>query len=331
MMRFLRRLLEPPLALAANLRWNLRTLRALPDAPLYILHSYNQFPAAYLKSRRVGSPYIYDAHDSYWEEDPSLDTLFRARLTRRLFERMEGACARRAAQVVTVSDGVAALLERRFGRRPTVVRNAADARLDAPSPSDVRSAAGLGGDAFLLVMPGNAKPGDTIEEALEALAALPGRVHLALVGNGHEAFAARAGERGVADRVHLLPPVPPTEVASFIATADAAPILYRAWTVNFLHALPNRFYHAVAAGLPILYPPLVEIAALCEEHRMGVPIDPADPASVAAAVTRLLDDPDLLAELAANVERAREALSWEHEEQVLAGLLDSELPRGGDG
>jgi glycosyltransferase involved in cell wall biosynthesis len=321
--RALSRIAEPVAAVAASARWNLRTYRALPPADLYILHSYNQYPAVRLRARRLGVPYVYDAHDSYWEEDPGEGgpDVFRSRLTRRIFERLERSCARHAARVTTVSDGVAGLLERRFGRRPEVIRNAADPRLDTPSDADVRSAVGLGREDFLLVAAGNAKPGDTIAEAVAALQQLPERVHLALVGAGHEPFAALAAESGVGDRVHQLSPVTPTEVSGFIRTADAAPILYRAWTVNFQHALPNRFFHAVAAGLPVLYPPLAEIAALCERHGLGLPIEPLDPDSVAGAVQQLLDDPDLLARLRANVERARPELSWEHEERVLSRVV----------
>lgn len=310
-------------------RWNLATARAMPTASLYILHSYRQFPAVYVKTRRNRAPYLYDAHDSYWEHDPEVQGPQRRTMGERAFERMEGFCASRAAGLLTVSDGVADLLERRFGRRPVVIRNAADLRLDRPAKGDVRAVAGVLPDDFLLVMPGNAKPGDTVEDAVAALAMLPDRVHLALVGSGNEHFAEVAQAGGVGDRVHVLPPVPPTEVAAFIATADAAPILYRAWTVNFLHALPNRFFHAVAAGLPILYPPLVEIAALCEEHEMGIPIEPTDPDSVAAGVRSLLDDPDLAARLRANAAEARSALSWEHEERVLGDVVAAQL--GGDG
>jgi glycosyltransferase involved in cell wall biosynthesis len=320
------RLIEPAMELAGNLRWNMRTLRSLPEAQLYILHAYNQFPAVYLKSRRVRSPYIYDAHDSYWEDQPGRDGLYRNRLSRGVFMRMERFCARHAAGVMTVSDGVAGLLEPRFGLRPLVLRNAGDLRLDRAAPSDVRTAAGLDPDDFLLVMTGNAKPGDTIDEALRALRMLPGRVHLALVGSGHERFEAAANERGVGHRIHGIPAVPPNEVASFISTADAAPILYQAWTVNFQHALPNRFFHAIAAGLPLLYPPLAEIVALAERYELGLPIEPTEPESVAGAVQSLLDDPDLTRRLKENVERARDQLSWEREEQVLSDLVAAQLP-----
>lgn len=325
----LRRMAEPPIALAANLRWNLRTWRRLPEADLYQLHSYNQFLAVQRKARAVGAPYIYDAHDSYWEAGPEIDADHRARLTRRAFERLERRCARNAAALSTVSDGVAELLERRFQRRPAVIRNFQDSRLDEPAEGDVRTAAGVPEDAFLLVVAGNAKPGDAIEEALIALESLPARVHLALVGRGHERFKTFADGGGVGERVHILPPVAPTEVTDFIRSADASPILYRAWTINFQHALPNRFSHAVAAGLPVLYPPLTEIRKLGERYGLGIEIDPTDPGSIAAGVRALSESPDRLADYGRRVREAAAELSWEGEEQRIRSLLESGLAGGG--
>lgn len=320
-----RRILDLPITVAAQLRWNLRTYRALPDGDLYYLHSYNQFIATYLKARRRGVPFIYDAHDSYWEEDSSPDGGVQGGLSGRFLKSIERACVRRADRLTTVSGGVADLLESRYGRRPEVIRNCPDPRLDHPARSGLRAMIEAPQGAFVLVSVGNAKQGDTIEEALAAVEELPGDVHLAFVGRGYERHRERARALGLESRVHFLPAVAPTEVADFISTADASPILYRAYTANFLNALPNRFFHAVAAGLPLIYPPLVEITALAERYDLGLPVDPTDPASVVAAVNALRDDPELVRRYRANVERAREELSWEREEGEIEKLVASAL------
>jgi glycosyltransferase involved in cell wall biosynthesis len=326
LLEWLRRLLEPPLALLAQLRWNLRTYRSLPEADLYWLHSYNQFGAVRVRARHTA--YVYDAHDSYFEVYPDDGDGYRSRWTPLLFAAIERRCVRGAAGFLTVSDGVADLLEKRFGRRPEVIRNCPDLRLDRPAPRGVREVAGVPDDAFLLVAVGNAKPGMTVEEGLRAVASLPERVHIALVGGGIEAFRPLVAELGIGDRAHLLPPVPPDQVASFIEGADAAPVLYYAITPNFMNALPNRFFHAVAAGLPVLYPPLAEITKLSERFELGLPIDPRDPSSIAGAVRALSDNPERAAAIASNVRRARDELSWAHEERALAVLVNSELGPG---
>jgi glycosyltransferase involved in cell wall biosynthesis len=319
---------EPPVAIAANLRWNLRTRRVMPPADLYHLHSYNQYGAVRRMAHRSDAPYIYDAHDAYWEAELTIDADHRSGLTRAYFQRREARCVAGAVELTTVSDGVAGLLRERYGRTPLVFRNFQDPRLDRPSPRDIRRAAGVLDSDFLLAMVGNAKPGDAIAEAVEALGMLPDRVHLALVGRGHEGFLAAAARHGVDGRVHILPPVPPDQVTDFIAAADASPILYRAWTRNFEHAMPNRFSHAIAAGLPVLYPPLTEIRALSERHGLGLEIDPTDPGSIAAAVRRLSEDRAELDRLRKNVRAAAPELSWEREEERIAAMLDAALAGG---
>ena len=315
---------EPFVLLYSFCRDNLHTLRALPRADVYYLTFFWQFPAIWLAARRNRARFVYDANDAYWAW-PGYQ--WYPRLFRALLGAVEWCCVRSASAFITVSDGVADLLEQRYGRRPTVVRNLHDSRVDQESVVDVRTAAGLGEDAFLLVVPGNEKPSDAISEVLEALARLPERVHLALLGKGYEKHLEEAERLGVEERIHLLPPVPPTEVTSAIRTADAGLINTRAQDVH-LHALPTRLFSAVAAGLPVLYPPLPEVRALAEEHRLGLPIDAEDPESIAAAVRSLSENGKLATEYRANVERAQEALSWEREEERLAGMIHSSLPGG---
>jgi glycosyltransferase involved in cell wall biosynthesis len=126
--------------------------------------------------------------------------------------------------------------------------------------------------------------------------------------------------------VHLRPPVPPGQVAPLIATADAAVILYFPLTHDYLHALPNRFFLPVAAGLPLIYPEsLQEIRALAREHELGIGFDPRDPVTLGNAIERLLDDGEALRTYRENAARAAGTLSWERLEPRLQGLIETSL------
>ncbi len=302
---------------------NVETAALLPDADLYWLLSFYQYPSVYRKARRLGARFFYDAPDAPWEPGTTLPPASRtAAAVLRVYEAIEKSCFRRAEQVTTVSDGLSVLLERRFGRRAGVIHNADDLRLAERSGGDLRAVTGVGPDDLLLVMVGNLKAAHAVPEAVEALRMLPDNVHLAFLGRGHEQSRQLAEEMGLAGRVHAPGIVGPTEVLDFIETADASPILYRPDSVSYENALPNGFFHAIAAGLPVLYPSLAEMKRISSEYELGVEIDPGDPASIAAAVRVLLDDPESIGRYRANVERARQVLNWEHEERVVAGLLE---------
>ncbi|HEY8581823.1 MAG TPA: glycosyltransferase [Capillimicrobium sp.] len=305
------RLLGPLYFLASWAAFNASTARRLPEADLYYLHGYEQALAVWLRRR----PYVYDAHDLYaalphdgrrlsWQE----------RAVHRVREAIERACIRRAAARVTTSGAMARAYEARFGRPFDVVRNAQDARLARPSERDVRSAAGVGEDVFLLAMVAQHKPGTVVP------AALPAGVHLAYVGDGYEEAAA-----GAAAGAHFVGAVPPDEIASFLRSADAAALLYVPVTDNSPTQLVNGLFHAVAAGLPLLVPAgMHAIRETAEQHGLGVVVDPEDPASLAAGVAELRSGLD---GYRAAVRAAADELSWAHEEAELAAILARALAR----
>lgn len=302
--------------------WGLRTYLAAPKADVYYLHAFLQFPAVYLLCRRHRARYIYDAHDFYscieenWEVSGLRKYVFRP------FERwLETCCIQQAAALVTVSPGVARLHQEHFGKTALVVRNCPDRRLARSPAYTLRQMLGLPPDAFLIVVIGNEKKGAASRDLMAALHRLPEEVHIAFVGSGYEPHRAYIVQAGLTRRVHLVPPVQPTEVEGFIRDAEVSAIIYYPRSVNYLHALPNKFFHAIAAGLPLLYSELPEIKQIAEQYNLGLPINPQDPESVRTAVMELFQNPEKLAQFRHNALQAREDLCWEKEDLLLQQLL----------
>ena len=314
-------LLEPVYVAISVGRNNLHILRAMPRADVYYMHYFGHYPAAYLLAKRHRARLVYDAHDANFDPDPALLASFRNPGTMRLLESIERRFSRGAARFMTVSDGVADLLERRFGRRPAVIRNCPDLRLDrpaeptcAPPPASratpscwscraTRSPGhGRGGAAGADRRCPSACTSPSSATAMSAFRSCSPRTRLQRPG---PPAPARAPDRG--RELHRRQPTP-------------HPILYYAITTA-TSCTPSRTASSTPSppGCPILYPPLAEIAALCERYGLGLPIDPRRPGldrrrrRAAAART-----PSCAAALRANVGRAREELSWEHEERVLA-------------
>lgn len=302
------RVAGPLYFLASWTAFNLSTARRLPDADVYWLHGYEQALAVWLRRR----PYVYDAHDLYAALPHDGRRLTRQeRAVHWVRARIEALCIRRAAACVTTSGAMARAYEDRCGRPFAVVRNAQDARLAKPAERDLRRAAGVGDDVFLLAMVAQRKPGTVIPRAL------PDGVHLAFVGDGYEA------DGDPPPGVSFVGSVPPAQVASFIAAADAAALLYVPVNENSPTQLVNGLFHAVAAGLPLLYPARMDaIREVCERHGLGVAVDPEDPDSLARGIERLRAE---LPALRDAVRIAQPELSWEREERALAEVLDRGL------
>lgn len=314
---------------------NLRVLVRLGRADLYILHEPSQYPAVALASRWYHAPFVYDAHDFYSGIEPVADlpSLDR-RFIRPALLAIERQCVSRAAAVMTVSDGLADLIEERFGRRPAVVRNVHDGAHDRPLADHearaFRDTHGIPDTAFLLATAGNCKPGQEFGGLLSAMAATAD-VHLMLIGGGYNRVTAEAVALSVGDRVHDLGRLAPGSVVPLLRLADAAAITYVARSANYDSALPNGFFQSIAAGLPLLYPPLSEILRLARAHDLGIEIDPSQAVSWTAAIARLTETDAAIGMYRENTTVAARELDWSREATRFMAVVDDVLshPRSG--
>ncbi len=294
--------------------------RQVPPAALYYLHSFEFFRAVAPIAARSGAQIIYDAHDFYRGiEPPATLPLFDRRRMRPFLNRLEDRLIAEADAVVTVSDGVAGLMEATFGRRPEVIRNCHDQRCDDLAAPDLRATIGLAPDECLAVVVGNYKPGMELAAVCDAIGRLPERFHLAFVGGGYERVAALLEQHPERRRIHFGYRVPANQVVPFIAGADLGLVIYAARSENYRFALPNGFFQVVAAGLPLIRGRLPEIEAAIAGRVVGACLDPIEPAALAAAIERCAGHAAALRPAVASLAKT---LRWRVEAARLRQLVD---------
>lgn len=298
--------------------------RQVQPAALYYLHSFEFYRAVAPIAVHNGARIIYDAHDFYRGIEPAATLpAFDHRRMRPFLNGLEDRLVAAADAVVTVSDGVAGLMEATFGRRPGVIRNSHDPRYDDPEAPNLRTAIGLTPDDCLAVVVGNYKPGMALAAACDAIERLPERFHLAFVGRGYEQVAVDFGSHPARRRIHLGHRVPANQVVPFIASADLGLVIYEARSENYRYALPNGFFQIVAAGLPILRGKLPEIERVIAGRVVGASLDPIEATALAHAIMRCAAEATALR---ANVAALVEGLRWQVEAERLRRLIDGLPP-----
>lgn len=289
------------------------------------IHDIHLLGAGVQAARRLRAsgrqvPLVYDAHEfvpGMTGGDRLLEAGYRA---------MEADLIGAADAIITVSDPIADALVGRYGlaERPTVVLNTPADAAPAPSDRDVRSAAEVGPEVPLLVYSGVLGRLRNLDALIQALAHLDG-VHLAAVcvPDAHYpvalALADDAARHGVADRFHLVEPVPPEEIIAFLATADVGVHPMTRGLDNHEMALPNKLFDYVYAGLPVAVSATAEMRRFVQRHGVGATFEPDDPLDVARAVREVLADLPRLREAVRDPGLRRE-YSWQHQASRIAAL-----------
>lgn len=173
----------------------------------------------------------------------------------------------------------------------------------------VRTALGIPADAMVVLAARRMVPKNGVRYlAAAAKGFVRDGVVLVLVGDGEERPLVERilAEDGIADRVILTGARGNAEMPGFYAASDVVvlPSLREATSIAGLEAM--------ATGRPLVGSRVGGIPELIEDGRTGLLVPPADPDALAAAVCRLLDDPDLRKK-AGDLARLRvvEQFSWD--------------------
>jgi glycogen synthase len=256
-------------------------------------NDFDTLPAAWLLARAHSARLVYDAHELYTlqEADPPRIHLAVVRALERLL-------ARRTAAVITVSEPIAAELQRllRLPRTPLVV-------LNCPAKSDYAAAPEVGA-GLRAIYQGAVGHGRSVDDLLDAAAAVDHvTLSLRIVGVDMAGLMAAVERRGLGSRVDVLEPVDPDALIEALTTFDVGIVITRPLTVNDRLAVPNKLFDYLMAGLAVAVPALPGVATIVDAERVGMTFEPGSSQSLAETLSALAASP---ADTAAMKARARE-------------------------
>jgi glycosyltransferase involved in cell wall biosynthesis len=215
---------------------------------------------------------------------------------------LEAELGARAAVVITVGEGVAAALRQADGwTQVEVVRNT------FPQPADLDSRVPLAAPATALYA-GRLAPYRELETIAAASRVMD--LPVTLIGPADETWLAGFDP----GRAVVRPPAPVADVDRLLAAAGLALVTHSDRWANHVLAMPNKLFHAVRAGVPVVATDVGELAKLVREHRVGELYRPGDADDLVRAVHRAVAN---YPALVAAVRAAAPALSWEPDAAAL--------------
>lgn len=264
-------------------------------------------------------PWIHDIHEYV------RGGTFLPESRREFFTSMEEEFIRSPDALISVAPALNEVLQGLYSlpAEPALVLNTPRlADFDPYFPKDVRTALDIGREVPLLVYIGNVKEDRDVLTVVKALPMLP-EVHLAIVTNSSGRYVWElkdtAEKLGASRRLHFHPYVPFYNVTSFLRTATVG---VHSWPhhPNAELGVSTKIFEYTHAGLPSVVSDNRVMKEFVEEHDCGVAFEVGNAASLAEAVTRVLDRLRSEPSWRQSIQALSEQYSWEAQESVIANI-----------
>lgn len=251
------------------------------DYDLVHANDWKSLPVAGYVSKLTHVPVLYDAHEYTIEQEREM---VKKRFLRKPYQeyllRSNGVYI---SKMITTSYGIRDLYENNFGWKPAVIRNIPSYEkheFHKVSPNKIN-----------LIHHGGAIKGRNIEAIIHMMKDLDERyfLNLMLVQNDVKYYRKlkRYAESVAPNRIKFLAPVSPSNISNAINKFDIGIHLMKADNLNHYHALPNKLFEFIMAGLAVAVYPLPDMAKVIRENKVGIVSHKQSEQSMADAINDL--------------------------------------------
>jgi glycosyltransferase involved in cell wall biosynthesis len=288
------------------------------DADLYHLHDPELLPVG-LGLKRRGKRVVFDSHEDVPRQllaKHYLPSILR-RPVAGVFSAFERCVLPRFDALVAATPAIAARLDRLHPRTVVVANFPRIEELhggDARWQERQRLACYIGGITRIR----------GAEQLLDAISRCRSDASLAMAGTFEpESLASECAARTGWARTEFLGHLDRDGVRSLLRRSTVGLVTFHP-APNHVESQPNKLFEYMSAGLPVIASDFPLWRRIVEGCGCGLLVDPLDPAAIAAAIDRLLGDPEEARRMGERGRAAVERLyNWQAEEARLLALYES--------
>ena len=268
-----------------------------------------------LISRLKKKELVYDSHEYFTE----MTELVARPKTQAVWKRIERYCFPKLKHIITVSEPIAALYKKEYGKEVNVVRNIS---LYRPyTVQKTKKELGLPEDKFILLVQGSMNQHRGYEELIESMLYIENAL-LLLIGTGTQIdnLKAKAKSLSLEDKIRFMGGLYFDELYNHTVHADIGFSVDKDIGINHRYSLPNKLFDFIHARVPVIATDLIEVKKIIEQYNIGIVLPDGSPQTIARYTNDLLQDHEKYNRLKTNTIRASEELCWENEETVLKSV-----------
>ncbi len=260
-----------------------RALRASVKIDFDVVHAhdFDTLPLGMVISKLSGKPVLYDAHELYAKMvQDDIGGMARAVWA------LEKCCARRADEIITVSDALATELSKGRTRPARVVTTSQDpAAVEGSDRESVRRKYGLTG--FVISYLGSLEPGRFVEETVSSFGP-EDKVTVMVAGSGSlEQMVEEASKKNPA--VKFIGVVDTDEALRITWASDLVVAMMDPKNPNNVVGTPGKIINAMAVARPMITTKGLDIGAKVEAAGCGIVIPYSKPRFVEAVIKAAAD------------------------------------------
>jgi glycosyltransferase involved in cell wall biosynthesis len=299
---------------AVRLGFQIYRATLLTSADVYHSHEAYPLPVCFLSAKLRRKKLVYDAHELYQENG-----WFGPLTMERLF-------IHKAEAVINVNEARAEVLRQRYGlSQQTIVMNCPSKWIPQRSPR-LRTMLNIRPEEVVVIYHGGFYPKErALDELVRAASLLPKNVRVVILGfdskGGRAILQELIAALHLPDRVHILDPIPPSELVEFATGADIGIIPQVLVSDNQRFANPNKLFEYMASQLAVVATDTPTITPIVCGLGLGEVFSEAKAAEISKAIMKFLQVPGYLqACKQASRRAAEEVFFWEKEEEKLLTL-----------
>lgn len=265
----------------------------------------------YLAGRLKGARLTYDAHE-YFTEVPEV---VRRPGIQRIWKWIEKTFVPRFDVCYTVSDGLAHLFYKQYGKRFEVIANFPVYKRDSTRQPDTA-------ERNFILYQGALNEGRGLEHVLEAMKHLNITLKLAGEGDLSNVLRKQAAHPALQGKVEFLGFVKPAQLHQLTAQARIGLHVSENKGLSYYHSLSNKFLDYVHAGVPVLCTSFPEYEKINSRYEVALMIKNSTPEEIRTGLELLLNDLALYERLQKNCKVCARHLNWQEEEKKLLPLYE---------
>lgn len=255
-----------------------------------------------------GSKLIYDAHELETE------TIGSHGIRRRLAKVLERLCIDYCDAMVVVNDSIAEWYRKKYDVDSVHVIKNVPYRYGRSIDNHqlLKEKFDIQPDEILFIYQGILREERGVNVLLDAFSRSDSKRHIVFMGFGpFEGKVKQYAE--LYQNIHFQPPVNPSDVLFYSASADIGVHLIENTCLNHYYCLPNKVFEYIMSGLPIIVRDFPEMAKIAKEAECGWIV--SEDKSILELIQNLTME-EIKAKKV-NVQKYRKQIGWEQEESKL--------------